>query len=53
MQRLKVINLGLNEEITFDSFKGISEDIILSHIEGLGHPRSNISKKSRCSSRWM
>lgn len=32
MQRLRVINLGLNEDIIFD----ISGDILLSHIEGLG-----------------
>lgn len=34
MQKLKVINLGLNEEITFD----MTGDILLSHIEGLGIP---------------
>ena len=44
MQRLKVLNLGLNEEITFDSFGGISEDILLSHIEGLGHPGATSQK---------
>lgn len=32
MQRLRVINLALNEDITFD----MSGDILLSHIEGLG-----------------
>lgn len=36
MQRLKVINLGLNEEITFD----MSGKILLSHIEGLGIPET-------------
>ncbi len=36
MQRLKVINLGLNEQITFD----MSGDILLSHIEGLGIPET-------------
>lgn len=44
MQRLRVLNLGLNEEITFDSFGGISEDILLSHIEGLGHPGATSQK---------
>lgn len=34
MQTLRVINLGLNEEIKFD----MSGDILLSHIEGLGIP---------------
>lgn len=32
MQRLRVINLGLNEDITFD----MSGNVLLSHIEGLG-----------------
>ena len=36
MQRLKVINLGLNEEINFD----MSGEILLSHIEGLGIPET-------------
>ena len=44
MQKLKVINLALNEEITFDSVGNQVEDILLSHIEGLGHPRSYKSK---------
>lgn len=44
MQRLRVINLGLNEEITFDSYGGVSEDILLSHIEGLGHPGATSQK---------
>jgi len=48
MQKLEVINLALNENIIFDSFGGVEQDILLSHIEGLGHPRSNISKNSRC-----
>lgn len=53
MQKLRVINLALNEEITFDSVGNPQEDILLSHIEGLGHPRCNFTKKSRCKSRWM
>ncbi len=44
MQKLRVINLGLNEEITFDSAGKIDEDILLSHIEGLGHPGGNSQK---------
>ncbi len=36
MQKLRVINLALEEEITF----GMSGDILLSHIEGLGIPES-------------
>ena len=48
MQKLEVINLALNEKILFDSIGNIEEDILLSHIEGLGHPRGNITKKSGC-----
>lgn len=47
MQKLEVINLALKESITFDSYGGIDKDILLSHIEGLGHPRSNITKSAR------
>ena len=46
MQKLEVINLALNESITFDSVGNIEQDILLSHIDGLGHPRSNFSKIS-------
>lgn len=53
MQKLEVTNLALNEKVIFDSVGDIEEDILLSHIEGLGHPRSNFSKKSRGKSRWM
>ena len=53
MQRLEVINLALNESIVFDSVGNLKEDILLSHIEGLGHPRCNFTKKSRCKSRWV
>lgn len=41
MQNLEVTNLALNESIVFDSVGNLEEDILLSHIEGLGHPRSN------------
>lgn len=44
MQRLKVINLALNESITFDSVGNKEEDILLSHIEGLGHPGATSQK---------
>lgn len=53
MQKLRVVNLALNEEIIFDSVGNANEDILLSHIEGLGHPRSYFSKKSRCKPRWV
>ncbi len=46
MQKLEVINLALNESVIFDSVGNLEEDILLSHIEGLGHPRSNKSKVS-------
>lgn len=46
MQKLKVINLALNESVIFDSVGNPDEDVLLSHIEGLGHPRSNKSKVS-------
>ena len=48
MQKLEIINLALNENIIFDSFGGVEQDILLSHIEGLGHPRSKFAKDSRC-----
>lgn len=47
MQKLEVINLALNENIIFDSVGNIEEDILLSHIEGLGLPRSDITEKPR------
>ena len=53
MQRLEVINLALNESLVFDSVGSPEEDILLSHIEGLGHPRSNFTKKPRGKSRWV
>lgn len=46
MQKLEVINLALNESVLFDSVGNPKEDILLSHIEGLGHPRSNFSEIS-------
>lgn len=53
MQKLEVINLALNESLVFDSVGNLEEDILLSHIEGIGHPRSNFTEKSRCKSRWV
>ena len=44
MQRLEVINLGLNESIIFDSVGNSKEDILLTHIEGLGHPGATSQK---------
>ena len=46
MQRLEVINLALNESIVFDSTGNYEEDILLSHIEGIGHP-GGTSQKSQ------
>lgn len=46
MQKLEVINLALNESVVFDSVGNPEQDILLSHIEGLGHPRSNKPKVS-------
>lgn len=44
MQKLEVINLGLNESILLNDRSGDNEDIFLSHIEGLGHPGSTSQK---------
>ncbi len=44
MQKLEVTNLALNETIVFDSVGNVEEDILLSHIEGLGHPGSTSQK---------
>lgn len=44
MQKLKVVNLALSEEIIFDSVGNPEQDILLSHIEGLGYPRSYFAK---------
>lgn len=44
MQKLRVINLALNEEITFDNVGNQNEDILLSHIEGLGYPGATSQK---------
>lgn len=44
MQKLEVINLALNESVLFDSVGNPEEDILLSHIEGLGHPGATSQK---------
>ena len=44
MQRLEVINLALNESIIFNSAGNLNEDILLSHVEGLGHPGATSQK---------
>lgn len=44
MQKLEVINLALNESVVFNSVGNINEDILLSHIEGLGHPGATSQK---------
>ena len=44
MQKLEVINLALNESVIFDSVGNSEEDILLSHIEGLGHPGATSQK---------
>lgn len=44
MQKLEVINLALNESIIFDSVGNPNEDVLLSHIEGLGHPGATSQK---------
>lgn len=44
MQRLEVINLALNEKVVFDNYGNSEEDILLSHIEGLGHPGATSQK---------
>lgn len=53
MQKLEVINLALNESVIFDSVGNPDEDILLSHIEGLGHPRRHKSEITRSKSRWL
>ncbi|MFR8116907.1 MAG: hypothetical protein ACLVAK_07895 [Clostridia bacterium] len=53
MQKLEVINLALNESILFDNGGNIEEDILLSHIEGLGHPGATSQKSQRSESRWL
>ena len=44
MQKLEIVNLGLNESILLNDKRGDIEDILLSHIEGLGHPGATSQK---------
>lgn len=44
MQKLEVINLGLKESILLNDKGGDTEDVLLSHIEGLGHPGATSQK---------
>ena len=44
MQTLEIVNLGLNESILLNNRGGDAEDILLSHIEGLGHPGATSQK---------
>ena len=44
MQKLEIINLGLNESLLLSNVGGDTEDILLSHIEGLGHPGATSQK---------
>ena len=44
MQKLEVINLGLNENLILNNVGGDKEDILLSHIEGLGYPGATSQK---------
>ena len=53
MQKLEIINLALNESIIFDNVGNQNEDILLSHIEGLGHPGKKKKKSQRSESRWL
>ena len=44
MQKLRVTNLALNETVIFDIAGSDTEDIFLSHIEGIGQPSSTSQK---------
>jgi len=44
MQKLEIINLGLNESLLLNDKGTDTEDILLSHIEGLGHPGATSQK---------
>lgn len=44
MQKLEIVNLALNEKINLASVGKPTEDILLSHIEGLGHPGATSQK---------
>lgn len=44
MQKLEIINLALSENLILNNVGGDTEDILLSHIEGLGHPGATSQK---------
>ena len=44
MQKLEIINLGLKENLILSNVGGDTEDILLSHIEGLGLPGATSQK---------
>jgi predicted phage tail component-like protein len=44
MQKLEIVNLGLKESLLLNYTGGDTEDILLSHIEGLGHPGATSQK---------
>ena len=47
MQKLEVINLALNESLVFDSVGNLEEDILLSHIEGIGTSTEQLHRKAK------
>ena len=44
MQKLEIVNLGLKESLLLNYTGEDTEDILLSHIEGLGHPGATSQK---------
>lgn len=44
MQKLEIVNLGLNESLLLNDRGGETEDVLLSHIDGLGHPGATSQK---------
>ncbi len=44
MQKLEIVNLGLKESLLLNYTGRDTEDILLSHIEGLGHPGATSQK---------
>ena len=44
MQKLEIVNLGLNESLLLNDRGGETEDVLLSHIDGLGRPGATSQK---------
>ena len=44
MQKLEIVNLGLNESLLLNDRGRETEDVLLSHIDGLGHPGATSQK---------